>query len=77
MVEVPKLKKGSLGFLLDARGAMARLATAANQWCAAFDAGDQEALTQLGAVLGEAGQDAMKAFANASKAAEEEEDSNG
>lgn len=53
--------KGALGHVLDLRQAMGEVREASREWCAALDASDNEAMTHLGELLGEA----MKSVAEA------------
>jgi hypothetical protein len=47
MIKVPKIKKGPMGYAMDYRAAMGRLVEVSQQWCAAFDAGDNGTLVEL------------------------------
>lgn len=48
-----KFKKGPMGHMLDVRSAMSELSEVAKQWCRAFDAGDTEAVEDMGRVMAE------------------------
>ncbi len=46
-------RKGRMGYMLDMRKAMKRLSQVSNEWCRAFDAGDEEAFENLGQIFKE------------------------
>lgn len=71
-MNLPKYKKTSMGYWLDARRAMARIETVSREWCKAFDAGDAEALGMQAQLWSEALEDFRVAAETASKLQEEE-----
>lgn len=63
-IEIPKPKKGSLGYVLDMRKAMREVELTAGKWCVAFDKGDMRAVESLGTLLGEHMADLSEAAAS-------------
>ena len=62
MTGEPKFTKGAMGYMLDGREALGRVAEISKQMCVAFDLGDQEAVSQLGELFNEACGDVAGAF---------------
>lgn len=60
--------KGPMGFWIECRKAMGELSVASREWCRAFDAGDMQAITDVGKILAEAMRDVGAAVEGAEKA---------